>query len=134
MSIKVGINGFGRIGRLVFRAGINCDDIEFLGINDPGMTPDYMAYMLRYDTMQGKFEGDISWDEESITLNYNSGWEPVAPGGSGLHYMLGVGRMDDSGVPGMGKAVVYVKDLTILSADDGLFRIEVAWQEVSAHD
>ena len=48
--------------------------------------------------------------------------------------MLGVGRMDDSGVPGMGKAVVYVKDLTILSADDGLFRIEVAWQEVSAHD
>ena len=69
MSIKVGINGFGRIGRLVFRAGINCDDIEFLGINDPGMTPDYMAYMLRYDTMQGKFEGDISWDEESITVN-----------------------------------------------------------------
>ena len=133
MSIKVGINGFGRIGRLVFRAGINSSDIEFLGINDPGMTPDYMAYMLRYDTMQGKFEGDISWDEESITLNYNSGWEPVAPGGSGLHYMLGVGRMDDSGVPSMGKAVVYVKDLTILSADD-LFRIEVAWQEVSAHD
>ena len=69
MSIKVGINGFGRIGRLVFRAGINCDDIEFLGINDPGMTPDYMAYMLRYDTMQGKFEGDISWDDESITVN-----------------------------------------------------------------
>ena len=69
MSIKVGINGFGRIGRLVFRAGINCDDIEFLGINDPGMTPDYMAYMLRYDTMQGKFEGDISWDSESITVN-----------------------------------------------------------------
>ena len=62
MSIKVGINGFGRIGRLVFRAGINSSDIEFLGINDPGMTPDYMAYMLRYDTMQGKFDGDISWD------------------------------------------------------------------------
>ena len=40
MSIKDGINGFGRIGRLVVRAGINCDDIEFLGINDPGMTPD----------------------------------------------------------------------------------------------
>ena len=78
--------------------------------------------------------GAEDWDEESITLNYNSGWEPVSPGGSGLHYMLSVGRMDDSGVPGMGKAVVYVKDLTILSADDGLFRIEVAWQEVSAHD
>ncbi|MGN1004004.1 MAG: glyceraldehyde 3-phosphate dehydrogenase NAD-binding domain-containing protein, partial [Oscillospiraceae bacterium] len=51
MSIKVGINGFGRIGRLVFRAGIDRDDIEFVGINDPFMTPDYMAYMLRYDTM-----------------------------------------------------------------------------------
>ena len=69
MSIKVGINGFGRIGRLVFRAGINRDDIEFLGINDPGMTPDYMAYMLRYDTMHGQFDGTIEYDDESITVN-----------------------------------------------------------------
>jgi len=69
MSIKIGINGFGRIGRLVFRAGIDSPDVEFVGINDPGMTPDYMAYMLRYDTMHGKFEGDISWDDESITVN-----------------------------------------------------------------
>ena len=69
MSIKVGINGFGRIGRLVFRAGINRDDIEFLGINDPGMTPDYMAYMLRYDTMHGQFQGTIEYDDESITVN-----------------------------------------------------------------
>ena len=45
MAIKIGINGFGRIGRLVFRAGIHSEDIEFVGINDPGMTPDYMAYM-----------------------------------------------------------------------------------------
>ncbi len=64
MSIKVGINGFGRIGRLVFRAGIDRADIEFVGINDPGMTPDYMAYMLRYDTMHGKFQGEISYDED----------------------------------------------------------------------
>ena len=69
MSIKVGINGFGRIGRLVFRAGIDRDDIEFLGINDPGMTPDYMAYMLRYDTMHGQFTGSIEYDDESITVN-----------------------------------------------------------------
>ena len=69
MSIKIGINGFGRIGRFVFRAGINCDDIEFLGINDPGMTPDYMAYMLKYDTMHGQFDGTISYDDESITVN-----------------------------------------------------------------
>ena len=54
MSIKVGINGFGRIGRLVFRAGISRSDIEFVGINDPFMTPDYMAYMLRYDTIHGQ--------------------------------------------------------------------------------
>ena len=47
MGIKVGINGFGRIGRMVFRAGLDNENIEFLGINDPGMTPDYMAYMLR---------------------------------------------------------------------------------------
>ncbi len=69
MSIKIGINGFGRIGRLVFRAGIDCPDIEFVGINDPGMTPDYMAYMLKYDTIHGRFTGDISWDDTSITVN-----------------------------------------------------------------
>ena len=69
MSIKVGINGFGRIGRLVFRAGIDRNDIEFLGINDPGMTPDYRAYMLKYDTMHGQFKGTIEYDDESITVN-----------------------------------------------------------------
>ena len=63
MSIKVGINGFGRIGRLVFRAGINRPDIEFVGINDPFMTPDYMAYMLRYDTMHGRFDGTIEYTD-----------------------------------------------------------------------
>ncbi len=69
MSIQVGINGFGRIGRLVFRAGMAREDIQFVGINDPGMTPDYMAYMLRYDTMHGQFEGEISYTEDSITVN-----------------------------------------------------------------
>ena len=69
MSIKVGINGFGRIGRLVFRAGINRDDIEFVGINDPFMTPDYMAYMLRYDTMHGQFDGTIEYTDDAIIVN-----------------------------------------------------------------
>ena len=69
MSIKVGINGFGRIGRLVFRAGLASDDIEFVGINDPFMTPDYMAYMLRYDTMHGQFKGEISYTDDSIIVN-----------------------------------------------------------------
>jgi len=69
MGIKIGINGFGRIGRLVFRAGIKCQDIEFVGINDPGMTPNYMAYMLRYDTVHGKFDGEVSYSDDSITVN-----------------------------------------------------------------
>ena len=69
MSIKIGINGFGRIGRLVFRAGLTRPDVEFVGINDPGMTPDYMAYMLRYDTIHGKFDGTIEYDDSSITVN-----------------------------------------------------------------
>ena len=69
MSIKVGINGFGRIGRLVFRAGIDRDDIEFVGINDPFMTPDYMAYMLRYDTMHGQFQGTIEYTDDAIIVN-----------------------------------------------------------------
>ena len=69
MGIKVGINGFGRIGRMVFRAGLDNENIEFLGINDPGMTPDYMAYMLRYDTMHGQYTGDISCTDNSIIVN-----------------------------------------------------------------
>ena len=69
MSVKIGINGFGRIGRLMFRAGLERDNVEFVGINDPGMTPDYMAYMLRYDSAHGKFEGEITYTDDSITVN-----------------------------------------------------------------
>ncbi|MCL2031132.1 MAG: type I glyceraldehyde-3-phosphate dehydrogenase, partial [Oscillospiraceae bacterium] len=69
MSIKIGINGFGRIGRLVFRAGITNPDFTFVAINDPFMAPDYMAYMLRYDTIHGRFEGEVSHDDESIMVN-----------------------------------------------------------------
>ena len=69
MAIKIGINGFGRIGRLVFRAGINNPDYEFVGINDPFMSPDYVAYMLKYDTIHGRFDGKIEYDENSVTVN-----------------------------------------------------------------
>ncbi|MEA4896416.1 MAG: type I glyceraldehyde-3-phosphate dehydrogenase [Oscillospiraceae bacterium] len=69
MSIKIGINGFGRIGRLVLRAGLNRPDIEFVGINDPGMTADYMAYMLRYDTVHGQFNGEVSYTEDTLIVN-----------------------------------------------------------------
>ena len=69
MSIKIGINGFGRIGRLVFRAGLKNPNLEFVAINDPFMSPDYMAYMLKYDTIHGRYQGEISFDENSITVD-----------------------------------------------------------------
>jgi len=69
MGIKIGINGFGRIGRLVFRAGINNPDYDFVGINDPFMSPDYVAYMLKYDTIHGRFDGKIEYDDGSVTVN-----------------------------------------------------------------
>ncbi len=69
MSVKIGINGFGRIGKLVFTAGINRDDIEFVGINDIVCSPDYMAYTLRYDTVHGKFEGTIDYTDDAIIVN-----------------------------------------------------------------
>ena len=59
MAIKIGINGFGRIGRLVLRAAVNNSAVEITGINDPFIDLDYMAYMLKYDTVHGHFEGTI---------------------------------------------------------------------------
>jgi glyceraldehyde 3-phosphate dehydrogenase len=68
MAIKIGINGFGRIGRLVFRAGIDRSDVEFVGINDL-ITADYMAYMLKYDTVHGRFKGTVEADGDSLIVN-----------------------------------------------------------------
>ena len=68
MALKVGINGFGRIGRLVFRAGVNNPNIEFVGINDL-VKPDYLEYLLKYDSTHGKFKGTVSHDEENIIVN-----------------------------------------------------------------
>jgi len=69
MKTQIGINGFGRIGRLVFRAALTRDDIQVVGLNDPFMTPEYMAYMLRYDTMHGQFQGTISYEENALIVN-----------------------------------------------------------------
>ena len=67
---KIGINGFGRIGRFVFRAAQTRDDIQVVGIND--LCPvDYLAYMLKYDTMHGKFDGTIEADVENSKLIVN---------------------------------------------------------------
>ena len=69
MTIKLGINGFGRIGRMVFRAAVqNFDDIEIVGINDL-LEPDYLAYMLKYDSVHGRFNGDVSVDGTTLVVN-----------------------------------------------------------------
>ena len=69
MKTQIGINGFGRIGRLVFRAALTYSDVEVVALNDPFMTPDYMAYMLRYDTMHGQFQGEISYNDHELIVN-----------------------------------------------------------------
>jgi len=70
MTIKVGINGFGRIGRMVFRAAVQnfANDIEIVGINDL-LEPDYLAYMLKYDSVHGRFKGDVSVDGNTLVVN-----------------------------------------------------------------
>lgn len=67
-TVKVGINGFGRIGRLVFRAGLACPDIEFVGINDL-VPPEAIAYLLKYDSTHGRFQGTVEHNEEGIIVN-----------------------------------------------------------------
>ena len=69
MAIKIGINGFGRIGRLVFRAGINNPNIEFVGINDPFIDAEYMAYMTKYDTVHGRFDGQVEAKDGKLVVN-----------------------------------------------------------------
>ena len=69
MTIKIGINGFGRIGRMVFRAAAaNFNDIEVVGINDL-LEPDYLAYMLKYDSVHGQFKGDIAVEGNTLVVN-----------------------------------------------------------------
>ena len=66
---RIGINGFGRIGSLVLRAAEQRDDVEVVAINDPFMAPDYMAYMLRYDTVHGKFPGTVDSEDGALIVN-----------------------------------------------------------------
>ena len=70
MTIKIGINGFGRIGRMVFRAAVKHfnDEIEIVAINDL-LEPDYLAYMLQYDSVHGRFKGDIAVDGHTLIVN-----------------------------------------------------------------
>ena len=69
MTIKIGINGFGRIGRMVFRAAVqNFEEIEVVGINDL-LEPEYLAYMLQYDSVHGRFKGTLSVDGSMLVVN-----------------------------------------------------------------
>ena len=66
--IKIGINGFGRIGRLAFRSAINRDNIEVVGINDL-LDVDYLAYLLKYDSVHGRFDGDVEVKDGNLVVN-----------------------------------------------------------------
>lgn len=68
MTIKVGINGFGRIGRFVFRASVERDNIEVVGINDL-IDVEYMAYMLKYDSTHGRFNGTVEVKDGNLIVN-----------------------------------------------------------------
>lgn len=69
MAAKVGINGFGRIGRLVFRAAMESGKVDIVGINDPFIDLDYMVYMLKYDTVHGQFKGDVATKGDKLVVN-----------------------------------------------------------------
>ena len=70
MSVKIGINGFGRIGNLAFQAVLKKEEVEVVAINDPFISADYMAYMVKYDTAHGRFDGEVSnKDEHTLVVN-----------------------------------------------------------------
>jgi glyceraldehyde 3-phosphate dehydrogenase len=69
MVMKIGINGFGRIGRLVFRVAVDRPDVEIVGINDPFIDAEYMAYMLKYDSVHGRFKGSAEGKDGKLVVN-----------------------------------------------------------------
>ena len=69
MSIKIGINGFGRIGNLAFQAALSREGVDIVAINDPFIAADYMGYMLKYDTVHGRFNGTIASEEGKLIVN-----------------------------------------------------------------
>lgn len=69
MVVKVGINGFGRIGRIVFRNAVEHQDVDIVAVNDPFIEPTYAAYMLKYDSTHGQFKGEIKVDGADLVIN-----------------------------------------------------------------
>jgi len=72
MTIKIGINGYGRIGRLVFRASQNNPKVQVVAINDPFIDPEYMVYMTQYDSVHGRFKGDVKAEGGNLVVNGKS--------------------------------------------------------------
>ena len=95
MSVKLGINGFGRIGNLAFQAALERGEVEVVAINDPFITADYMAYMVKYDTVHGRFNGEVRAEEGKLIVNgkeikvYNE-MDPhnIPWGADGVEYVL----------------------------------------------
>ena len=69
MSVKIGINGFGRIGKLAFQAALSKENVEVVAVNDPFLAADYMAYMTKYDTVHGRFNGTVEEKEGNLIVN-----------------------------------------------------------------
>ena len=69
MSIKAGINGFGRIGRLAFRAAMANENVEIVGINAPDKSPELIAYTIKYDTVHGRYPGEVSYEEGAVIVD-----------------------------------------------------------------
>ena len=95
MSVKVGINGFGRIGKLAFQAALKNDEVEVVAVNDPFITADYMAYMVKFDSAHGRFPGEIKGEEGKLivdgkTINVYNEMDPnnIPWGKEGVEYVL----------------------------------------------
>ena len=95
MSVKVGINGFGRIGKLVFQAALEKGEVDVVAINDPFITADYMAYMVKYDTAHGRFNGEVKAEDNKLvvngkTINVYNEMDPhnIPWGTEGVEYVL----------------------------------------------
>lgn len=95
MSVKIGINGFGRIGKLTFQAALGKEDVEIVAVNDPFIDADYMAYMVKFDTVHGRFNGEVKAKDGNLIVNgkeikvYNE-MEPknIPWGANGVDYVL----------------------------------------------
>ena len=95
MSVKIGINGFGRIGKLVFQAALEKGEVDVVAINDPFITADYMAYMVKFDTIHGRFNGEVKAEDNKLivngkTINVYNEMDPhnIPWGTEGVEYVL----------------------------------------------